>query len=313
METKKQIQGGGRITLPILINIANPGAIILSALAPAIIGVVLAYERVGRLPVFFTIIVVMIPLLFNASIDLLNDYYDFVRGNDTSENIVDEADAPLAYNNITDVKPVLWAGLGCLFIGVLLGIYVVLQTGAVPLIIGCIGAITVLTYSAGKLPLSYLPIGEIVAGFVMGGLIPLGVFSALTGTIDYWVLYKSIPMMLIVAHFMLVNNTCDIERDEQVGRRTLPILIGREKAKKLCTLMTAVWVIQMLHVVLAWYPLGTPAIIVMLLLFGKAFIGMCEEERTTDTKLKDVGHVAGAAFGVAIFLPIAFLIQIFFG
>jgi len=313
METKKQIQGGGRITLPILINIANPGAIILSALAPAIIGVVLAYERVGRLPVFFTIIVVMIPLLFNASIDLLNDYYDFVRGNDTSENIVDEADAPLAYNNITDVKPVLWAGLGCLFIGVLLGIYVVLQTGAVPLIIGCIGAITVLTYSAGKLPLSYLPIGEIVAGFVMGGLIPLGVFSALTGTIDYWVLYKSIPMMLIVAHFMLVNNTCDIERDEQVGRRTLPILIGREKAKKLCTLMTAVWVIQMLHVVLAWYPLGTPAIIIMLLLFGKAFIGMCKGERTTDTKLKDVGHVAGAAFGVAIFLPIAFLIQIFFG
>ena len=75
------------------------------------------------------------------------------------------------------------------------------------------GAVILVAYSAGKVPVSYLPVGELVSGFTLSGLVPLGVYSDMTGRADPVVLWKCIPMMLLVSHFMLVNNTCDIERD----------------------------------------------------------------------------------------------------
>ena len=47
-------------------------------------------------------------------------------------------------------------------------------------IIALIGAMFVIVYSAGKSPVSYLPLGEIISGFVMGGMIPLAIVDVLT-------------------------------------------------------------------------------------------------------------------------------------
>lgn len=296
-----------------MLAMINPGAIIISALAPAITGVILALEVQGRLSFLMTLIVVAIPVLFNASVNLLNDYYDFIRGNDTKDNITDEIDAPLAYHNVDNPKPVLILGFGCLLAGIILGIYVILQSGYIPLIIGSIGVLTVLAYSAGKLPLSHLPVGELVAGFVMGGLIPLGVYSAFTGEADLAVLYKSIPNMIIVSQLMLLNNTCDIERDIEAGRKTLPIILGREKAKRLCTILTVLWILQILHVVFVWYPIGSPLMIIMLLLCRKSFLAICRGERSGNSKNTDALALAGAALAVAVCYPLTLLIHILFG
>lgn len=301
----------GRVSLPLLIKIANPGAVLLCALAPSAVGVILSYERRGELPAFFTLVVVLIPLLFNAGVNLLNDYYDFVRGNDTASSIAGETDAPLVFLKIENPRPTLRAGLVCLGIGAFLGIYVALHTGVEPLVIGCIGAAAAVSYSAGRTPLSHLPLGEAVAGFVMGGLIPLGVFSALTGIIDYWTLYKSVPMMLMVAQLMFVNNTCDMEKDTAAGRRTLPILIGRRRAKKLCAVMTVVWAAQMLHVEAVWFPRGIFVILLMLFFKRKAFVRMCGGERVRESRERDIAAVAEVSFSVAVFLPLSFLVDIF--
>ena len=37
--------------------------------------------------------------------------------------------------------------------------------------------------------------------------------------------------LLVVSQFMLENNTCDMERDYAAGRRTLPMYLGRTRAK----------------------------------------------------------------------------------
>lgn len=300
----------GKLTLSILIDCCTPGAIWLSALAPAVLGVFFAMETGVSLQVPLVAVVLLIPVLFNASINLINDYYDYIQGNDTNENIFGETDAPLAYNKIENPKPVLWAGFLCLLVGGLLGLYVISQAGFKPLIIGAIGAISVLTYSGWKNSVSYLPIGELVAGFVMGGLIPLGVYTSLTGQIDWSLLYKSIPMMLIVSQFMLVNNTCDMERDSAVGRRTLSIVIGRQHIHKVAAIFTFVWIITMLHISIVWYTIGSPIIILMIFLFRRKFAKIYTGQRTKETKIEDVWNMVQVATMVGILYPISILIHI---
>ena len=78
----------------------------------------------------------------------------------------------------------------------LLGAYVIWQAGWIPLAIGVVGAVFVVVYSAGKTPVSYLPIGEAVSGGVMGGLIPLACYQALTGDLNWLMLLWAVPEII---------------------------------------------------------------------------------------------------------------------
>lgn len=313
MEHKKQIKGEGLITPPMMIAMINPGTIIICALAPAILGIMLAGEKQNGVSLFLSIIITAIPVLFNASVNLLNDYFDYVRGNDTKDNVADANDAPLAYYEIEDPKPVLRLGVLFLVIGMLLGLFIIYRSGIAPLIVGSIGVLAVLAYSAGRIPLSHYPVGELVAGFVMGGLIPLGVYSSFTGMIDPMILYKSIPLMLVVSQLMLLNNTCDIEKDTLAGRKTLPILIGRAKALMLCKILTIFWILQMVQVIVTWYRLGTIVILAMLVLCRKSFVAILRGKRTAETKNEDIAALAGAALGVVAAYPVSILVHLLFG
>lgn len=307
---REQQAATGKLTLSILIHATTPGAIYLSALAPAVFGVFMVMEAGVSIMTPLVAVAVLIPMLFNASVNLINEYCDYVSGNDTLDTIYYEGDNPLVYNNISNPKPVFWCGLLCLLVGVLLGIYVIYQSGPLPAIIGAVGAVTVLTYSGGKKSVSYLPLGEPVAGFALGGLVPLGVYASLTGQVEWLVLYKSIPMMLIVSQFMLVNNTCDIERDVVVGRRTLPILIGRDNARKVAAGYTFLWIIVMLHTSVFWYTLGCPLILGMLFKMRHRFRKIYTGERLPSTKPEDTWNMVVVASAVGICYPLSVLVHI---
>ena len=122
-----------------------------------------------------------------------------------------------------------------------------MKAGFVPLVIALMGALFVVLYSAGKSPISYLPLGEVVSGVVMGGLIPLAVYLVLTGELDFTILLLSIPTILGVGLIMFTNNTCDIERDIPSGRKTLSVVLGRTNSRALYRLLVIVWIVDMIH------------------------------------------------------------------
>ena len=295
----------GKLTLRIVVGMTTPGAIFLSAFAPAVLGVLLAAEQGSSLPTLLVGCLLAIPCLLNASVNVLNDYYDYVSGNDTPENIVSEAEGPLAYHRVADPRLAWWIGMALFGAAALMGFYVILETGWKPALIGAIGGVATLTYSGNRVAASYLPIGEPLAGFVLGGLVPLGVFTALTGEASGMVLYKSIPMMLIVTQFMLENNTCDLERDWAAGRKTLPILIGAPRSIFLAWVLNVFWVLQLFHVILTWYPKGLPAIILMVVVTAKSYLATFWEERTTANKTPATIALAKTALGVAVGYPMA--------
>lgn len=243
METAKY----QKLSVKMAVGLAAPHTWAASIL-PVLLGTVLAASHHGAFDFLLFGCVLCISVLMQSAVNALNDYYDFVKGTDTKENSDDPSDAVLVYNNINP-KAVLGLGASFLTAAALIGIYVVFRCGIEPLIIGLAGGLVIVLYSAGSHPLSYYPVGEVVSGVVMGGLIPLAVYNVMTGSISMFVLYQSVPVIIGIGMIMFTNNISDIERDILAGRKTFAVLIGRRIATKVYRLMMTFWILCIAHMV----------------------------------------------------------------
>lgn len=218
------------LTAKLALQLAAPHTWIAS-IGPVLFGIL--FCKLERYPLSFlkSILLIFTCIFMQSSVNTFNDYIDYIRGNDSEKDYVEESDAVLIYNSINP-KQVLILGIIYLILGAVLGITACIQSGFLPLGIGCIGGIVILLYSGGPFPISYLPIGEIISGFVMGVLIPLGVVAVSDGKFHNEILLYALPLMIGIALIMMTNNGCDIEKDLQAKRYTLPVLLGRKKYKK---------------------------------------------------------------------------------
>lgn len=253
----------GRFTLRMAVQLAAPHTW-PAAILPVLVATAAAAATTGAVSAVMACVLLVICVLMQASVNTFNDYYDYVKGADSADDNVDPTDAVLVYNNVNP-RAALGLAVGFLVAAFGLGVYVIWQAGWIPLALGVVGAIIVVLYSAGKTPISYLPIGELVSGFVMGGLIPLACYQALTGAFDLRALLWAVPTVLGVGLIMFTNNTCDIEKDVESGRRTLSVLLGRDRARKLYHGVVAAWMISIVALVALFFTSGVIVVPFMLL------------------------------------------------
>lgn len=235
-----------------------------AAILPALVATSAAAATGHAISPIMACVLLAICILMQASVNTFNDYYDFVKGTDSADDDVEVSDATLVYNNVNPACA-LRLGIGFLVAAFLLGAYVIWQAGWIPLAIGVVGAVFVVVYSAGKTPVSYLPIGEAVSGGVMGGLIPLACYQALTGDLNWLMLLWAVPEIIGVGLIMMTNNTCDIEKDIPVGRQTLPAKLGREKARSAYHALVVAWLAAIMVLVGVFFTGGLIVVPFMLL------------------------------------------------
>ena len=238
--------------------------------------IVFSEQKTLDLPLFFVLLAICI--LMQSAVNTFNDYFDLKKGADTEKDAVEETDAVLVYKNIPPAQA-LMLGTGFLLAAAVLAVFPVMKGGLPVLLTGLAGAVVVILYSAGPVPLSYLPVGECVSGFVMGCLIPLGCYISLTGGIvRLSVMLETLPVAYGIAMIMLTNNTCDVEKDTASGRKTLPVLLGREHAAVLYRICMFVWVTLMGVFVVVFLPrfrtLGFPVLPIAVLALVIFHVGM---------------------------------------
>lgn len=131
-------------------------------------------------------------------------------------------------------------------IGIGSGLIVALLSNLFVVLIGIVCVCVALAYSYGPLPLKNTCLGELASGLTMGFLIPLAFlfsqdsslfiteFTPQLLTLDVqviidWTLILLIPT-IVIANIMLANNICDMAKDRDNGRLTLPLYIGKRKS-----------------------------------------------------------------------------------
>mgnify|MGYP002564118667 CR=1 FL=1 len=235
-----------------------------ASFSPVLVGCALAY-RDGVFKLAPAILCVLVALLAQIASNFANDYFDFKKGTDSVENSSDDAfDAVLVYNNLNP-KSVCALAIGFLIVAAGMGFYLVYLTGWILLVIGLIGALIVFLYSGGKTPISYMPIGELVSGFVMGGLIPLACCYTLSGVFEPLVLLVALPFVFGIGMILFTNNTCDIEKDINAQRKTISVVLGRDMAPNCYHVAILVWIVLIAVLVGLFYPTGMPIVMIMVL------------------------------------------------
>lgn len=235
-----------------------------AAILPVLVAAAAAAVTSFSISATMVCVLLVICVLMQSAVNTFNDYYDYVKGADSADDNVDPTDAVLVYNNVNP-RAALALAVGFLAAAFLVGAYVIWIAGWIPLAIGAVGAVVVVLYSAGRTPLSYLPVGELVSGFVMGGLIPFACYQALTGTFDLRALLWAVPTVLGVGLIMFTNNTCDMEKDVEAGRRTLSVLLGRERARRLYHAVLLAWIAAIVALVAVFFTGGLVVVPFMLL------------------------------------------------
>ncbi|MCH4179427.1 MAG: UbiA family prenyltransferase [Megasphaera sp.] len=213
-----------------------------ASVCPALFGELYCLLCGYGLTIFSGIALFCACVLMQSAVNTFNDYFDFVKGTDTADDCVEVSDAVLVYNHIAP-RQALLLGTAFLVVAALLALPVILASGPVPLVIGVIGGLAVITYSGGSWPISYFPVGELVSGFVMGGLIPLGIVAAVTGRLDWPVLVAALPFIIGIALIMMSNNGSDIEKDRASRRCTLPAMLGRVNTLRVYRGAIIVWIV----------------------------------------------------------------------
>ena len=244
----------GKLTPLLMVQLAAPHTWPASV-TPVLLAAALAVGTTGKLSVITVCVLLAISVLMQSAVNTINDYFDYVKGTDTEENQDDPTDAVLVYNDV-DPKEARNLAIAFLAGAFILGLYNIFRAGWVPLVIAIVGAFIVFLYSGGRTPISYLPIGELVSGITMGGLITLASYQALTLVLDWSVLLFAVPVILSIGLIMFTNNTCDIEKDIEAQRKTLSVVLGRERSVALYHGIMIVAVLFTVILVGVYFPRG---------------------------------------------------------
>ncbi|MEO4051824.1 1,4-dihydroxy-2-naphthoate polyprenyltransferase [Solibacillus sp. CAU 1738] len=187
-------------------------------------------------------------MLIQAATNMFNEYYDYKLGLD-NENSVGIGGTIVRHG--VAPKTIMIIALCFYGIALLLGIYICALTSWWLAAVGLVCMLVGYLYTGGPYPIAYSPFGELVSGAVMGMGIVLISFFIQTGTVTLDAVLLSVPSMILVGAIMLSNNIRDIVGDTEGGRKTMAILVGRDRAVTILSLffiISYLWIIGLVVV-----------------------------------------------------------------
>lgn len=165
-------------------------------------------------------------VLLHAATNLINDYYDVVNGVDTVQAATAQYRPHPLVEGLLPREHVRHVAYGLFVLAALIGIYLTLVCGIVVLIIGLIGLLAGLTYTAPPLKYKYVALGEVSVFLMWGPLMVEGAYFVQRQNLSVAAFWVSLPFGVLVALVLLANNIRDIDHDQCRGIRTLAILLG---------------------------------------------------------------------------------------
>jgi 1,4-dihydroxy-2-naphthoate octaprenyltransferase len=185
-------------------------------------------------------------LLCHISVNVLNDYFDFRSGIDLAVRRTPfSGGSGILPASLLKPRQVFWFGLVSLLLAVPIGVYFVitLDRGWLLLPLLLVAAVCTILYTP---VLTRLGWPEWAPGVGLGALPVLGVYFVQTTAYTLPAVIASIPSGILVHNLLLLNEFPDVEADRKAGRKTMPIVLGKEKASiaySALTIIVYLWVI----------------------------------------------------------------------
>lgn len=206
-----------------------------ASIVPVILGSVIAWYQFHSINWLYFWLTLAGVIMAHAGTNLANDYFDHTSGNDEANKTPTpfSGGSRVIQNNLIPPIQILIAALGAFMICAIIGIYLNMATGGkVVLVLGIIGIFLGFFYSAAPLRLDYKgwAVGELSVGIGFGPLVVVGAYYVQVQKLDWLPIWASIPVGILIALVVYINEFPDYEADRTVNKRTLPVVIGKRYA-----------------------------------------------------------------------------------
>ena len=196
---------------------------------PLLAGGAIAF-KVGKFDAVLWIDMLIVALFLQIATNVFNEHGDYVHGID---RFVSHGFSGVIVKGEASTREVFKIALAFYLAAAILAIPLVVTRGPLVLMLGFIAAAVGFLYSEGPLPLSNTPLGEVLVGITMGLIEVIATEFVSSGKITISAYFISVPISMLVSAILIANNIRDIEKDKQVNRKTLIVLIGYRYATTL--------------------------------------------------------------------------------
>ena len=293
-----------------LIPLTRPRTL-AAALGPTILGAAFSYYAFGAargtgLAIFHTVLIFLAVVTAQIVANLWNEYKDFKSGLDAGQKVGNAGS--ITRGAITPELIVTMIKV-LMVVPIIIGAYLSATITWYYVPAGFICILISFLYSGGPKPISRTPFGEISSGIAMGLAIVLITGYAWTRELSLALLIPAIPSTFLVGSIMLTNNIRDIRNDESHGRRTLPIVLGRERA---LSLMSIMYIFNFIWIV-AWIIVGHMTWFSLLAFFAMPLAFKTVHTLSTKTDEFQLDKAMGTTAGAAMIYQLMWSIGLILG
>ena len=201
-----------------------------ATIVPVVLGIAIA-ARQGTFDLLSAVLTVIGASFVQLGLNVANDVFDAAQGADDANVTPTQYSGGSRVIQYGLVSFRQMAGLATAFyvaagaIGLLL---LGLRGSPALLAIGIVGFVVSIGYTAPPLKFVYRGLGEIAVAVGFGPLMLLGAYVVQTrGTLTWEPVVASLPIALLVALILYVNEIPDRRGDARAGKRTLPVRLGK--------------------------------------------------------------------------------------
>jgi len=225
-----------------------------AAVVPVLVGSGVAYgDDVFRWGAFVWALVGA--LAIQVAANFANDASDARRGADSEDRLGPPRMVALGVISPRQMWVATWVAIA---VAAVAGVFLTLIAGWIVLLIGVSSIVAMLGYVGGPAPYGYRGLGEVFV-FVFFGLVATAGSRYVhneTAPLSAWLL--AIPIGMLVTAILVVNNYRDIDTDRTAGKRTLAVIMGRERTRFFfATLVYGAFVAIAVFGVAGWTPVSS--------------------------------------------------------
>lgn len=260
------------------------------SIIPYIFAVVFAAKQC-KVNLFLSLLGLIGVVLVHASINMLDDYFDWKKGAvEEYKKLLDAGMQARTHKcfyleqNLITENQLFAVSLAYDAIACLLGLYIALNVGYSVILIAGLAGILGFFYSAPPFKWSYRGLGEIVIGIIFGPLLMAGAYITAGASIDMPMVLASLMLGLIIANIAHTHAIMDFDSDVKVGKTSLATFLKTKDNAIMAQALIylAAYVILAIGIYLKIYPLACAITFITL---PKA-IGLVKMMKTQDREKK---------------------------
>ena len=198
-----------------------------ASVAPVLVGTSLGAVDGDFRPLAFVAALVG-AIAIQVGTNLSNDYSDARRGADTEDRL---GPVRVTAGGLVPPRQVLAATYISFAVAVAVGIYLVAVAGWELLLVGAASILAGVLYTGGPRPYGYEGLGELFVFAFFGIVAVTGSYFVQVSHLTWEAFALAVPVGLLAAAILMVNNIRDLETDRRAGKRTLAVRLGSSRAR----------------------------------------------------------------------------------